>query len=108
MEIRWDVFMIIIGASIVTLIPRVLPIMVLSRKALPEWLMRWLSYIPVAVMAALVAEELLISDGKLAFQSNNVELWAALPTFLTAIFTKSLLGTVGVGILTVMVLRFLF
>ncbi|OBZ19197.1 branched-chain amino acid ABC transporter [Bacillus sp. FJAT-27264] len=107
MEIRWDVFIIIIGASIVTLIPRVLPIMVLSRKSLPEWLMRWLSYIPVAVMAALVAQELLISDGKLLSLSNNVELWAALPTFLTAIITKSLLGTVGVGIITVMVLRFL-
>lgn len=90
-----------------TLIPRVLPIMVLSRTALPEWLMRWLSYVPVAVMAALVAQELLVSDGKIASFSDNVELWAALPTFLTAIFTKSLLGTVGVGILTVMVLRFL-
>lgn len=107
MEIRWDVFIIIAGASIVTLIPRVLPIMVLSRTALPEWLMRWLSYVPVAVMAALVAQELLVSEGKLASFSDNVELWAALPTFLVAIFTKSLLGTVGVGILTVMALRFL-
>ncbi|MBD3917214.1 AzlD domain-containing protein [Paenibacillus sp. PR3] len=37
-----------------------------------------------------------------------VELLAPLPTFLTAIITRSLLGTVVVGIVSIMVLRFIF
>ncbi|MFD0713285.1 AzlD domain-containing protein [Paenibacillus sp. GCM10027626] len=107
MEIRWHIIWIIIGASIVTLIPRVVPLMVLSRLRIPEWLLRWLNYVPVAVMAALVGEELLVADGKLDPLQNKIELFAALPTFLTAIFTRSLLGTVIVGMASMILLRLL-
>ncbi|MDR9857579.1 AzlD domain-containing protein [Paenibacillus sp. VCA1] len=105
MEIRWHILLAIMGASIVTLLPRVLPLMVLSRMQLPEWAMRWLNYVPVAVMAALIGQELFMADGKFEISRNYIEILAALPTFATAILTRSLLGTVVVGILTVMVLR---
>lgn len=107
MEIRWDILLTIMGASIVTLLPRVLPLMVLSRMQLPDWAMRWLNYVPVAVMAALIAQELFTADGKLDVSRNYTEILAALPTFAMAVITRSLLGTVVVGILTVMVLRFI-
>lgn len=105
MEIRWEIFAVILGASIVTFLPRVLPFMVLSRLQIPDWAMRWLSYIPVAVMAALLGNELLMTDGKLTSLKDNIELFAALPTFLVAIFTRSLLGTIVVGVVSVMLLR---
>lgn len=65
MEVRWSIFLIILGSALVTFIPRVLPIAILSRVELPEWAMRWLSYVPIAVMAALVGQELLMPNGKL-------------------------------------------
>ncbi|GGG61033.1 AzlD domain-containing protein [Paenibacillus radicis (ex Gao et al. 2016)] len=105
MEVRGDVLLVIIGAALVTLIPRVVPLMVLSRMRIPDWVMRWLNYIPIAVMAALVGEQLMTAEGGL-FQ-NKIELLAALPTFAMAILTRSLLGTVAVGIVSVMVLRLL-
>ncbi|GMK44434.1 AzlD domain-containing protein [Paenibacillus glycanilyticus] len=105
MEIRWDILAIIIGASIVTFLPRVLPLVVLSRLQIPDLAMRWLSYIPVAVMAALLGNELLMTDGKLTSLKENIELFAALPTFLVAIFTRSLLGTIITGVISVMLLR---
>lgn len=108
MEVRWEVFWIIMGASIVTLIPRILPLVVLSRLQLPDWAMRWLNYVPISVMAALVGQELLLADGEMRSIMTNVELWAALPTFLVAALTRSLLGTVIVGIITVMALRYWF
>ncbi|WP_308639890.1 AzlD domain-containing protein [Paenibacillus silvisoli] len=108
MEVRWSILLIIMGASLVTFIPRVLPLVVLSRVRLPDWAMRWLSFVPIAVMAALVGQELLMEDGELAAITNNVELVAALPTFLVAILTRSLLGTVLAGIITIMVLRYFF
>lgn len=108
MEIRWEILLIIMGASIVTLIPRVVPLMVLSRMQLPDWGMRWLSYVPVSVMAALVGQELLMTNGELSSLLGNLELWAALPTFAVAIFTRSLLGTVVVGIFSIMLLRHFF
>lgn len=106
MEIRGDILAVIIGASLVTFLPRVLPLIVLSRLQIPDLAMRWLSYIPVAVMAALLGNELLMTDGKLTSLKDNIELFAALPTFLVAIFTRSLLGTIMVGVVSVMLLRF--
>ncbi|MBI0580679.1 AzlD domain-containing protein [Neobacillus cucumis] len=108
MEVRWTIFLIILGSALVTFIPRVLPIAILSRVELPEWAMRWLSYVPIAVMAALVGQELLMPNGKLEPLQKNLELIAALPAFIIAIVTRSLLGTVIVGIISLMVLRFVF
>jgi len=108
MEIRWSILFIIIGASIVTVIPRVLPLVILSRLQIPDWGLRWLNYVPIAVMAALVGQELFMQDGELSPLHNNIELLAALPTFLVAILTRSLLGTVVAGMITIMVLRFIF
>lgn len=108
MEIRPDIFLIILGAALVTFIPRVLPLMLLSRITIPEWGMRWLNYMPIAVMSALIAQELFIDEGRFAVLSANVELIAALPTFWVAVKTRSLLGTVITGILSLMLLRLLF
>ncbi|MGM0875398.1 MAG: AzlD domain-containing protein [Bacillota bacterium] len=49
--------------------------------------MRWLNYVPEAIMAALVGQELILPDEKLSFQIN-LELLAALPTFAVAIAVK--------------------
>ncbi|SES12441.1 AzlD domain-containing protein [Psychrobacillus sp. OK032] len=105
MEVRWDIFLIIIGAAFVTFVPRVVPLMILSRFELPEGVMRWLSFVPVAIMAALVGQEILLHDGKISSIRNNVELFAALPTFLIAIKTRSLLATVLAGVISFMILR---
>lgn len=107
MEVRWDILLIILGAALVTFVPRVLPLMLLSRIALPEWGVRWLNHVPIAVMAALIGQEIFLQDGKWSPLTSNIELLAALPTFLVAVKTRSLLGTVVVGIVTVMALRFL-
>lgn len=98
---------IILGAALVTFIPRVLPLVLFSRIALPEWGIRWLSHVPISVMAALVGQELFLHDGKLASLTENVEWIAAIPTFLVALKTRSLLGTVVVGIVSIMALRYL-
>lgn len=107
MEINLYILLIILGSAIVTFVPRVLPLVVLSRITLPDWGMRWLSYVPIAVMAALVGQELMLQDGKLLFH-KNLELLAAVPTFAVAIVTRSLLGTVVAGIVSMMVIRLVF
>ncbi|MFO7262500.1 MAG: branched-chain amino acid ABC transporter [Bacillaceae bacterium G1] len=99
-------FWMLLGASIVTLIPRVLPFIVLSKLRLPAWGMRWLGHIPVAVMAALLGQSLLVNNGKFAPQPDAI--LAAIPAFLVAFFTRSLLGTVLTGMLVIIVLRNLF
>jgi branched-subunit amino acid transport protein len=102
MEVRYEIFLLILGACIVTLIPRILPLVVLSRFHLPDWAQRWLNHIPVAIMMALLAQEIFVPS------FNSIKFLAALPAFAVAILTRSLLGTVVIGIVSMMVLRHLF
>ena len=98
----------IVGISIVTFIPRVVPLVLLSKMEIPKWGIDWLKHVPVAVMAALLAQELLLSEQVFSIKDNALNLAAALPAFLVAIFTRSLLGTVMIGVLSLMILRFFF
>lgn len=102
------VLLIIFGGAIVTMIPRVLPLAVLSKVDLPDWVVNWLKHIPVAIMAALLAQEILLPTEEFGYFYGNLRLLAAIPTILVAVFTRSLLGTVIVGILSMMLLRFIF
>lgn len=104
MEVTSYVLLIIIGSGIVTLLPRVLPLIFLNNIKLKEEVVNWLNYIPLAVLAALLAQELLLSNGQISIL-NNEKLLAALPTFLVAILTKSLLGTVVVGVVSMLVIN---
>ena len=108
MEVRWTILIIIIGCAFVTFIPRVLPLMLLSQLELPKWAIRWLKNVPVAVMAALLAQDLLLSENQFSLSANIFKLLAAIPAFAIAILTKSLLGTVVVGIIFMMIFRFVF
>ncbi len=97
---------VIIGSAIVTFIPRVLPLLVMSRFQLPKWGMRWLGFVPVAAMAALAGQEVLTRDGEIWISFSNAELWAAIPALLAAVVTRSLLATVLAGVISLMLLRY--
>lgn len=99
--------MIIVGMAVVTFVPRVLPLLILSTKALPESMIRWLGYIPVAVLAAMLFPALLMMDGKFNLSGNNLFLWVSFPTFLVAHKTKSLFATVMSGMIMIAAYRFL-
>lgn len=92
--------------ALVTWLPRVLPLVIFSRMSLPAWALRFLNHVPVAVMAALLAQELLITDDSLVPLTSNLKLIAAIPTFLVGILTRSLMGTVLTGIISLMLLRY--
>lgn len=96
----------ILGTAMVTFIPRVLPLMILSRFQLPEWATRWLSFVPISVMAALVGQEILMEGQDISISFHNIELIASIPALLIAVKTRSLLATVLAGIISLMVLRF--
>ncbi len=80
---------------------------ILSRMNLPQWFLTWLKYVPVAVLAALLAPLLLIQNDQLAISLSNPSLVAALPCFVIAAKTKNLFLTVTIGILATVLLRFL-
>jgi branched-subunit amino acid transport protein len=107
-EISGYILAVIVGISIVTFIPRVVTLIHHIKNEITNLGLDWLKHVPVAVMAALLAQELLLSEQVFSIKDNALNLVAALPAFLVAIFTRSLLGTVMIGVLSLMILRFFF
>jgi branched-subunit amino acid transport protein len=89
--------LLLVGMGLVTYLPRALPLAALSRRKLPDWVVEWLELIPVALLAALVTPALLASPDSRALDFARPELWVALPTLGFAWKTRSLGGTVVVG-----------
>lgn len=57
-----DLLLCILGMALVTLIPRVMPVTLLGGARTGRRLLtRWLSFVPVSVLAALVAPDLLLA-----------------------------------------------
>src|SRR5512145_1883562 len=105
MSVNAAVLWIIIGTALVTMIPRVVPLVLLSRMALPAGVVRWLGFVPIAVLSALLAQSVALVDGQLALPPQNLTLPAVVPTLLVAIYTRSLIGTVVAGVVTMALLR---
>jgi branched-subunit amino acid transport protein len=100
------IFFAIIGMMLVTFLPRLLPIWLLSSRRLPYFIERWLSYIPPAVLAALLLPELLAKNNRIDLAANQVFLIAAVPAFLVVWRTRSMFAAVIVGMLVVAGLRY--
>ncbi|BCS87846.1 AzlD domain-containing protein [Pseudodesulfovibrio sediminis] len=102
------IFLTILGMLAVTYIPRMLPLVALASKRLPEPVIRWLSFVPVAVLSAMLFPSLLLKDAAFNFSSENYFLWAAIPAFLLAWRIRSFFGTVALGMGLVAAGRYFF
>lgn len=99
------VFLTILGMAVVTFIPRMLPSWLLAKRELSTILKEWLEYIPVAVLAAMLIPGILLKESHVRIGTDNIFLWAAIPTALIAWKTKNIFLTVALGMATVAVAR---
>ena len=72
---------VILGMGLVTFLPRWLPLVYLTKRSLPSWLV----------------EALVPDSATRSLDPGRPEFIVAIPTFVFAILTKSLGGTVIVG-----------
>jgi branched-subunit amino acid transport protein len=99
------IWAVVIGMGVANYALRLLPIAVLSRLELPRPILRWLSFIPVSVLAALVVVEVLRPDGSWLPPASNPYLFAAVPTAYIFYRTRSFLGATLAGIALFVVFR---
>jgi branched-subunit amino acid transport protein len=85
------------GMGLVTYVPRWFPLVFLSRRQLPQWLVEWLDFIPAAILSALVLPCLVTAGDPRHLDLFRHELLVAIPTFIFALKTRSLAGTVILG-----------
>ena len=92
-----EYIILVIGMGVVTYLPRWIPLVILVRRNLPDWLVEWLDLIPAAILSALLLPLLVTAGEPRYIELFRPELLVAVPTFLFAVKTKSLSGTVILG-----------
>lgn len=97
--------LVILGLAAGTFLLRMVPMAVLARVSFPGWLERWLRLVPGAVLAASLAQALLVRDGSLALSLSNISILAAVPAFIVAWRTRSVVLTMLVGMAAYAVLQ---
>lgn len=97
--------LLIIGSGLVTWIPRIIPFIFVRSVKLPDIVLKWLSFIPVCILSALVIENLLNTEGTIVSIEWPV-FTAFVPTLLVALWTKSLSITVVVGVISMAIVRY--
>jgi branched-subunit amino acid transport protein len=99
------IWAVVIGMAAANFIVRFPPIAVLSRIELPGWLRRWLSFIPVSVMATLVIGAVTRPDGVWLPPADNPYLGASVATGAFYWRFRSFVGATVAGVLFFLALR---
>ena len=97
---RVELWLIILGGMTVTYLIRLSFFFFIPPDRLPGWFRRGLRYIPPAVLAALIAPELLLHDGTLYLSFANHRLIAGSISALVAWRTRNTWLTIVSGLLT--------
>jgi branched-subunit amino acid transport protein len=93
-------FLLILLMALVTYIPRFVPLFLFSKANLPKWFIKWLKYIPVGVLSAILAPSILMRENQLNFSIHNPFLLSAILCFIVAAISKNIFLTVLIGIIT--------
>ncbi len=98
-------FPYILAGGVLTFLTRLSFILLLDRVHTPDWFTRALRFVPPAVLAAIVFQEVLIRDGALALSLDNLRLPAAVLAGLIAWRTGKTLLTIAAGMVALWVLQ---
>ena len=107
MRVNSWIFLVLMMSAEVTWIPRILPFVLVKYRGLPDPVLRFLKYLPIAIIFALILS--ILVEGKVGQlpQVRWVDLVATIPTMIVAFRYKNLMGTVLFGIVLVALLRWL-
>ena len=108
MRVNSSIFMTILASALVTWIPRILPFLLVKYKGLPAPVTRFLKYLPISIIFALVLSSLV--EGKMGSlpQFHWLDLMVTIPSFLVDFRYQNLMGTVLFGIVLIALLRLTF
>ena len=86
-----------IGLAVITLVTRAFFMIPERELPLPNWLKRGLKYAPLAALEAVIAPEIVMSDGQLIGSLADARLPALLAAVLYFFYKRSILGTIALG-----------
>lgn len=100
--------LIVSGMALVTFLVRYPLLVLVGRITLPEIVRQALWYVPLAVLAAIIAPAIVMPEGTIDLAPTSAPLIAGLIAILVAWRTKNLLLTILIGMAALLIWRALF
>ena len=108
MAVNSFILIAILLGFVVSWVPRVLPFILVKYKGLPDIVVRFLHYLPVSILFALILSSLMTEKIGHLPQLKWMEILASVPTVIVAFKSKNLLYAVIVGIVSMALIRLVF
>jgi branched-subunit amino acid transport protein len=101
-----EIFFATVGMACVTLLCRIAFLMPKEDLPMPRWLREGLHYAPIAALAAVVAPELVMTQGHLIHTLRDARIFGAAAGLAFYAWKRNLFGTIVFGTGVMQVLRF--
>jgi branched-subunit amino acid transport protein len=96
---------VIVGMAAITVISRGFFLLTDREWPLPHWVMQGLRYAPLAALAAIIAPEVLVTDGALMATWQDARLFAVVAATAYFVWRRGILGMIVVGTSLLLALR---
>jgi branched-subunit amino acid transport protein len=101
-----ETFFTILGMAVVTLLFRAFFLLPQHDLPMPHWLREGLRYAPIAALAAVVAPEVVMTQGHLIHTLRDARIFGAIVGLAFFMWRKDLFGTIVCGTGVMLLLRF--
>ena len=101
-----EIFLTTLGMAAVTLLCRAFFLLPEQELPMPRWLREGLRYAPIAALAAVVAPEIVMTEGHLIPTWKDARIFGALAGLAYFTWRGGLLGTIVCGTGVMLALRF--
>ncbi len=98
----------IVGLAVITVLTRGLFLIPKREVPLPAWLQQGLRYAPLAALVAVVAPEVVMTQGELIGTFKDARLPAVVVATIYFFWRRDILGTILSGTAVLLVLRLFF
>ena len=101
----WELVIIIAGMAAITLLTRGFFFLQRAQLPVPAWLTEGLRYAPLAAMVAVVAPEIVMTQGHLITTWKDARLYGATAATAWYFWRRDMFGTIVVGTAVLLALR---
>ena len=101
----WEVVLTILGLGVITVLTRAFFFLPRRELPMPGWLREGLRYAPLAALAAVVAPEVVMTQGELIDTWRDARLYAFAAATAYYFWRRDILGTIVCGTAVMLALR---
>jgi branched-subunit amino acid transport protein len=109
MELNTNIFLLILGMSLVTAWARSFFLILGERARMPDWVLEAIRFAPLAAMIAILAPEIFLPASASSVAEFNLRfpnIWGGIAAIIAFYLTKKMLSTLLIGMAVYTAARF--